>query len=157
MEDDKMILTEKQKELIQKVGVSLEQFGSTPAEARISALLLVATKTELTFDEIKDSLGLSKSAVSNAINKLLLTREIEYVTRHGDRKRYFRNNIHQWESKMIESFARAVSLNNVFKEVLENRPKSTEEFNNHLNDLISFLDFLNKEIVNIYEEWLKSH
>ena len=155
MEGTTIQLSEKQKELIQKLGVSLEQFGLTPAEARISGLLLVSGETQLTFDEIKDSLGLSKSAVSNAINKLLLLGHVEYVTKHGDRKRYFRNNIDRWSSKMIESFNQTVSLNNVFKEVLANRPGSTEDFNNHLKDLISFLDFLTKNVAALHEEWQK--
>ena len=86
-----MVLTEKQKVLIEKIGIVTEREGMQPAAARIIGLLYVADNPELTFDEILGALRISKSAASNALNLLLQTNRIEYTTFSGDRKRYFRN------------------------------------------------------------------
>ena len=48
--------------------------------------LLIADRNELTFDEIKDALNISKSATSTAINLLINTNRIEYAM-HTMKKR----------------------------------------------------------------------
>ncbi|MGB7393051.1 MAG: MarR family transcriptional regulator, partial [Pricia sp.] len=82
-------LTKEQQELIEKFGVIQEGMGLNPASARVNALLTISDKLELTFDEIRETLKLSKSATSNAINFLLERENIGYKTKLGDRKRYF--------------------------------------------------------------------
>ena len=47
-----MLLSEKQIELIEKIGIYFEQ-GMQPAAARILALLIVSDKEALIFDEIR--------------------------------------------------------------------------------------------------------
>ena len=91
-------LTTEQKKLIEKIGVYMEHAGSAPVEGRISALLLVSDEPELSFDDIHETLGISKSAASNTINVLLTTNKIDYITKHGDRKRYFRTRLEKWEA-----------------------------------------------------------
>ena len=86
-------LSEEQRRLIEKMGVGGEKNGMPPAPARIMALLMVSPETELTFDQVRETLNLSKSATSNAINMLLTTQKIDYITKPGDRKRYFKNKI----------------------------------------------------------------
>ena len=84
-------MTEKQLRLIEKLGVFYEQQGlMQPAAARILALLLVSDSIELTFEEVYETLNLSKSATSNALNFLLNTEKVEYITQPGERRRYFR-------------------------------------------------------------------
>lgn len=148
-------LTPKQKELIEKMGVFSERNGSTPAQARIMALLMICDKTELTFDEIQETLQLSKSAVSNAINSLLLIERIEYHTKPGDRKRYFSSRITQMESDFEKGFSRMLQVRSLLQEVLENRTKTTKEFNSKLQSLIDFMEFLQKELPESYMKWRK--
>lgn len=148
-------LTPKQKELIEKMGVFSERNGSAPAQARIMALLLICDKTELTFDEIQETLQLSKSAVSNAINSLLLIERIEYHTKPGDRKRYFSSRITQMESDFEKSFAKMLQVKSLLQEVLESRTKETKEFNAKLQSLIDFMDFLQRELPESYKKWRK--
>ncbi len=94
-------LTQKQKELIESFGVVQEGMGLSPASARVNALLTVADKVELTFDEIREGVTLSKSATSNAINNLLLSKHIGYKTKPGNRKRYFFSKLGQWQNSFI--------------------------------------------------------
>lgn len=146
-------LTAEQKVLVEKLGVMSERRGMQPAAARVLALLLVSDVPELTFDQIRETLNISKSAASNAINLLLNTGQVEYVSKLGDRKRYFRNRLPQWKEDMKKHLAQFGKVTEVFREVLQQRPKSTPEFNRSLKDVIDFLEFLQGELPVIYKKW----
>lgn len=148
-------LTQKQKELIEKNGVYLERSGMAPAPARIVSLLLVSDRTELTFDEIYQTLKISKSATSTAINSLLAIERIEYHTKPGDRKRYFAHSIAAHEGNFEKNMFKMLEVRNLLKEILDNRTKTTKEFNHRLQRLIDFMEFLQKELPNVYEKWRK--
>ncbi|MBN9294736.1 MAG: MarR family transcriptional regulator [Flavobacteriia bacterium] len=146
-------LSDKQLELIERVGVFGCEHGLQPASARISALLLVSDKIELTFDEIRETLNLSKSATSNGINFLLVAKRIEYVTKTGDRKRYFRSNIETWKKSFTEEFNHLVSFTNLLNEIRKVRTDKTVDFNNSIDDLSSFIQYVITELSGIYEKW----
>lgn len=146
-------LTERQRDLIEKLGVYHEKTGAPPATARISALLLVSPVTELSFDEIRETLNLSKSATSNALNMLLNTGKVDYITKSGDRKRYFKNKMSNWKTDLRENFQKLTKAADVLEEVLEARPKETVEFNQNLEQVIDFMRFINVEIPALYKKW----
>lgn len=148
-------LTESQKQLIEKLGVIFEGSGSQPAPSRVLALLLVSDNTELTFDEIWQTLKISKSAASNAINLLLTTSKIEYITRTGDRKRYFRSRVTSWREEMRNSLNGLLQFSKLYQEVLDQRTKSTKDFNASLKDVIEFTEFLHEEVDSIFLKWEK--
>lgn len=129
----------------------MEQIGIAPAPARVSALLFVSDETELTFDDIQHALNLSKSSVSNAINLLLTMGQIEYVTRPGERKRYFRSRVMNWQENMLNDIKERLAFKDLMMEVLEQRPDSTPEFNRHLREMIRFMEYLFKEIERLFE------
>jgi DNA-binding transcriptional regulator GbsR (MarR family) len=149
-------LTDQQKRLIEQLGVYYEKSGTPPAHARILALLTVSPQTELTFDQIRDTLQLSKSATSNAINMLMNTEKVDYITKTGDRKRYFKNKIGTWREEMQNSFHKITKVSDLLEEVLEQRPPETAKYNNDLKDIISFMRFINKELPEMYKKWEKS-
>lgn len=80
----------RQKELIEELGNHYARGGGQQICGRILGLLLFSDAEEFTFDDIVSELQVSKSSVSVALNNLLLTNKVEYITRPGDRKRYFR-------------------------------------------------------------------
>jgi DNA-binding transcriptional regulator GbsR (MarR family) len=148
-------LSQKQKELIEKSGVSMEKSGLAPAQARILSLLMICDRTELTFDEIYQTLQISKSAASNAINSLLMMERLQYHTKPGDRKRYFTNPIGSQEGHFEKSMVKMLEINKLLKEILENRTKTTKEFNAKLQRFINFMEFLQKELPEVYKKWRK--
>lgn len=150
-----MRLTLEQKNLIEKMGVFQERSGMSPAEARIIALLLIADQTEFTFEEIKDHLQLSKTATSNAINMLLNTNRIEYITHPGDRKRYFKSKWESWEETVEKGFQSFAATSAMLKEILDQRTPKTTEFNKKLKESSEFIDYFHKEMVNVFEKWKK--
>lgn len=146
-------LTEKQKELIERLGVFNEENGFPPAVSRVLSLLLVSPETALTFDQIRETLNLSKSACSNALNLLLTIGKVEYITKTGDRKRYFRNKITSWQKDIKDGYKKINGASDILEEVLKNRPGNTTEFNQALKNLISFMKFLKERLPVLYAEW----
>ena len=152
----KMHLTEKQKQLIQKVGIAHEKHGMQPAAARILGLLYVSDKPELTFEEILEALQISKSATSNALNLLLQTEKLEYTTLPGDRKRYFRLKISNWKENFARQMEGLTNFKELLGEVLTHRTKDTPEFNQSIEELRDFLTFVSKELPGLLEKWEQS-
>lgn len=149
-------LTEKQRDLVEKVGVFHEKAGLPPAMARVLGLLLVSPVSELSFDEIRETLNLSKSATSNALNMLLNTGKIDYITKSGDRKRYFKNKLNSWKTEFRQNINKLTKAADVLEEVLENRPKDTVDINQNLKDAIDFMRFINDELPSLYQKWEES-
>ncbi len=137
------------------MGVHSEKSGTAPAQSRIMALLLVSDETELTFEEIYETLQISKSAASNAINALLATERIEYITKTGDRKRYFRSRIGQWGDDFDKRFQKMLQISQLMREILEQRTKTTKEFNAQLQKFVSFIEFMQSELPELYKKWQK--
>lgn len=148
-----MNLTTEQKDLIEKMGVFHEKNGIPPTEARIIALLLVSDELELTFDQIRETLQISKSATSNALAVLLLRHEIEYITKSGDRKRYFRSNLANWQKSAAAGLQALLSINELMKEILALRTPKTTKFNEDLKEVIGFVDFIQQELNGIFLKW----
>lgn len=146
---NKINLTKVQVELIEELAHAQELMGMQPAWAKILALLTVSDETELTFDEIKDTLGLSKSAVSQALNQLALMKRVTYKTRIGDRKRYFHLRFTDWKKQIAEIFNAMENMIEVNKKVLAKRSPKTREFNKNLSELISFLTKIHSKVIEI--------
>ena len=148
MEDSERL--QKQRELIEFIGIQSEKEGLQPAAARIMALLIVSDKEEFTFEDIVEELELSKSSVSVALKNLIIRDVIEYVTYTGDRKRYFRflyknpdQFIEEMEQKMGE---RTKSLNQIIK--LKKNQKSRSAL--FLKNVIDGLEFFNSRIKELH-------
>lgn len=149
----KVHLSDKQLQLIEKIGVMHSKEGMQPSSARILALLMVCDKTELTFDEIRETLELSKSATSNAINTLLQIQHIDYITKTGDRKRYFKSTVDMWKMQFAKQFDRLTKFSDLLEEIYEARTSQTIEMNQSIAELIDFIKFFLNEIPIIYEKW----
>lgn len=148
-----MQLSEGKLKLIEELGMHFEKSGTQPAASRIFALLMISDNNELTFEEIYGILKMSKSAASNAINLLIDTHRVEFFTKPGERKRYFRckiKSLNEGVQKTIESMD---VFNSILKKVLEQRSKETKEFNKGLEDVISYLDFMRMELPALFEKW----
>ncbi|NVK63784.1 MAG: MarR family transcriptional regulator [Flavobacteriales bacterium] len=146
-------LTEKQKELIEKLGVFLERSGISPAQARVMGLLLVADRVELTFDEIRGALQLSKSATSNALNTLMQFEKITYITKTGDRKRYFKTVIATQKSDFQKRFKQFLSMKEIYSQILEARTPDTPKFNAELAQVVDFMEFMEEQLPEIFAKW----
>ncbi len=103
---------DKQMQLVEKVGISLEEsIKLSPLASRIYSLLILSSYDGLTFEEIRLLMQASKSSISVNINLLLKLDYITSYTKPGDRKRYFRL------SKYSSLVSLEVYLKDIVKEV----------------------------------------
>ncbi|MDX1363679.1 GbsR/MarR family transcriptional regulator [Arenibacter latericius] len=84
---------QEKKVLIEEIGLTLEErAGLAPLAARIYATLILSSNAGLTFDEIIEITEACKSSVSSNLNVLLQLDYVEFYTKTGDRKRYFKTS-----------------------------------------------------------------
>lgn len=146
------MLSQKQQELIEKIGIYFEQ-SMQPTAARILALLIVSSQESFSFDEIREILKLSKSATSNGLNFLLSVNKIEYYTKPGDRKRYFKWNPAKTIHHFKEGIQKLLGLSILFEDALKEKD-SQESYNSKmLEELTDLMNFLNKEMPSVYQKW----
>jgi len=146
------MLSQKQIELIEKIGIYFEQ-GMPPASARILALLIVGEREAFSFENIRESLNLSKSATSNGINFLLSFKKIEYFTKSGERKRYFKWSPTNTINHFKEGIENVLGLSVLFEATLKQK-KNKDSFNTKmLGELTDLMNFLHNEMPAIYKKW----
>src|SRR5690606_22312622 len=148
-----MVLSEKQKEIIERVGVFHEKKGMQPVVGRIIGLLLVAEPAEATFDEIQNVLQVSKSAVSNALT-FLQGREIaDYTTKPGDRKRYFKLKVKDWRKDLKKDFDELLKIDALISDVIDLKKDKSSQFCCYLSEMKDFLAFMRKELPLMIEKF----
>lgn len=79
-------------EIIEMFGNHFEKlYNIPPLAARILGTLIIdGCKTGLTFESLIEKIGASKSSISTNLNLLLKMDQISYITKPGDRKKYFK-------------------------------------------------------------------
>ena len=149
------MLTEKQTELIERIGIHFEQ-SIPPAAARILSLLIGSDKESYSFDEIREVLNLSKSATSNGMNFLLSVKKIEYYTKSGDRKRYFRWSPNSTIAHFKENIEKILGLSELFEETLKHKNRENSCNYDLLEDLTDLMNFLRQEMPAVFSRWKKN-
>ncbi len=149
------MLTDKQTELVEKIGIHFEQ-SMPPAAARIFALLIVSDNEACSFEEIRTELRLSKSATSNGINFLLNMKKTEYFTKSGDRKRYFRWSPKNTMSHFKEGIEKVLGMSTLFEEALKHKTQHDSNNYNQLADLTNLMNFLRQEMPGVFAKWENS-
>lgn len=144
------------KQEIENLGAFFEQRNMTPMEARVFAMLLLSEPHYQDFYTIQDTLGSSKSAISNAINKLMSSKRVDYLTLPGDRKRYFKINHDSWLEQMKFEIAAIVPMMNRIEGILKRRADmDTPEFNKDLERIHAFYAFMAAEFPKLMAKWDK--
>ena len=141
------------KELVEKIGVVVEKGGFQPAVGRVLACLMVSDPPYKTFDEIQRFLGISKSAVSNALNGLMSREMVDYITMPGDRKRYFQLAATGMISQMKKKIGLHTAMPQLLRDVVKARSNKYPEFNRSLLETSEFLSFMEKEINAAIDKW----
>jgi len=86
------MVTASKEELIEELGMHFEGlYHLPPLASRIYSILILNGYGGMTFDQLMEQTEASKSSVSTSINLLMQTDKVDYFTKAGDRKRYFKN------------------------------------------------------------------
>lgn len=118
-------------------------------------LLFVTDRPYLSFEEIIETLNISKSATSNALNMLLQMRLIEYTTYPGDRKRYFGALLENWHQEVVNKMEQVLSFSKLVRQANELRGTSNPEMNKLMEERVEFMEYLSQEVPKLMENWLK--
>ncbi|WP_339716712.1 hypothetical protein [Cyclobacterium amurskyense] len=148
-----MTLTTDQQQIIEKIGVFFEKKGNQPILGRIIGLLMVIEEAEATFEDIQNALFVSKSAVSQALTLLQSQNKVEYITKPGERKRYFRLKIRNWKVDIQEDMKGVFKFNNIVEEIISMRSDSNMEFNSYLIEVSNFMKFMEAELPKLVERY----
>ena len=139
---------------VEEIGIFYESTGLTPMEARVFSLLLLADPPEMEFFAIQEFLQASKSTVSNALKRLMNEGRVDYITRPGDRKRYFRVSSQKWLQSIQDSFANMTPFVETMRKVIEiRRQANTPEFNEELCQIQDYFLYLEQELPRVVAEW----
>ncbi len=143
----------RQKELVETLGRVYEKDGFQPISGRILGLLIVMDKEQYTFDEIVEELQISKSSASNALHLLEIRGFIEYVTRPGDRKRYFQLKKLDKFTLVNEHIIKLRSTSDYLQAVLELKANQDAENSMLIRNIINIVNFF----VDKFEELKKEY
>lgn len=142
------------KQEIEDLGTFFEGRGMTPMEARVFSLLLLSEPHYQDFFSIQEELSASKSSISNALNRLMISKRVDYRTLPGDRKRYFKINPSFWLEKMKVEIASVVPMMRKIEAILAKRAAmNTPEFNKDLERVHGFFAFMADEFPKIMAKW----
>lgn len=87
------ICSQEKKNLVEVLGLFFQdRHKLPPLAARIYAILVLSSDEGYTFDELMEITQASKSSVSTNLNLLISLKYIEFYTKTGNRKRYFRSS-----------------------------------------------------------------
>ncbi|NJN27874.1 MAG: MarR family transcriptional regulator [Cyclobacteriaceae bacterium] len=137
---------------MEKIGIYFEH-SMPPAAARILALLIVSDQDSFCFDDIRANLNLSKSATSNGINALLGVNKIEYYTKTGDRKRYFKWKPNSTIGHFKTEIEKILGLNILLEDALHLKKDKDSHNAQMLAELSDLMHYLYQETSSIYELW----
>lgn len=148
-------MTEQEQEIIERCAVFHEQIGLPPTQGRMMAYILLTENGEATFQDFVDHLGLSKSAVSNGLTTLQAMKILEYATKPGDRKRYFRIRQHSFRTQMNERLEHMLGVRSIMSEICEIRFQKCLQnpTTDRLTLLVEYFDFLKKELPKLHDRF----
>ncbi len=152
---DNLDNTMKDKEqLLTEATEILKGTGWHPVRAQIIGLFYTSNQKYFTFQEIIDTLKISKSTASRALNFLLDLGKIDYITKgQNKRKRYFymsvKGNIDLID-KWLESLKRQQHF---FEKILPLRDNTNEELNHLIQHQISVF----KEVIPFFKDQNKKN
>ncbi|WP_339904903.1 hypothetical protein [uncultured Cyclobacterium sp.] len=150
-----MTLTKEQQQIIERIGVFFERKGHQPILGRIIGLLMIVDEAEATFEDIQNALFVSKSAVSQSLTLLQSQNKVDYTTKPGERKRYFRLKIRNWKEDIQEDIIGVFKFNDIVEEIIVLRGDKNQEFNGYLVEVSKFMKYLRDEMPKLIETYKK--
>ena len=140
-----MSQNKEQLQLIEEIGFGIEdRLRLSPLASRIYALLILSSYKGVTFDEIRETIKASKSSISVNINVLSHLGYITFITKSGDRKRYFK----------VAKYSSLLSLE-IYLQTIDNEMKMLNKINK-FNQKYHPEKYTNEESLGIiFQEYLQ--
>ncbi len=108
------ICSQEKKDLVEELGLFFQnRHNLPPLAARIYAVLLLTSNEGYTFDELMEITKASKSSVSTNLTLLISLKFVDFYTKTGNRRRYFRSNgsyVKNMLQERIESVSKELAI-----------------------------------------------
>ncbi|MDX9772362.1 MAG: helix-turn-helix domain-containing protein [Bacteroidales bacterium] len=137
---------------VYETGKVFEKFGLAPVNGRVLALFTVSEKAELTFEQICDYFGTSKSVISNSLNLLLSRKLIDFRTYKTGRKRYFFLTDRFFMVYFGEVLAAMGELREVIYKTLSQNPSGSPEVSSRMLRWVATANIFEKELESAFEQ-----
>ncbi|WP_419212402.1 GbsR/MarR family transcriptional regulator [Maribacter sp. X9] len=99
------ICSQEKKNLVEVLGIFFQdRHKLPPLAARIYAILVLSSDDGYSFDDFIEITQASKSSISTNLNLLISLKFIEFFTKTGNRKRYFRSSGSYIKNMLNEHF-----------------------------------------------------
>jgi DNA-binding transcriptional regulator GbsR (MarR family) len=121
--------------------------------ARIYILLLLSDRSGLSFDEVRDFMDASKSSISANINLLLQGERINFLTKPGDRKRYFKPSPRFLNIRLEESLGLLKKETEIVNQIMT---FNTENNINGFEEVQTKLEKYAEHLQEVQEKYIKS-
>jgi DNA-binding transcriptional regulator GbsR (MarR family) len=144
-----------QKELIETLGRVYDKEGFQPIAGRILGLLMIMDKEQFTFDEIVEELQISKSSASNTLRMLEMQGVVEYITKSGDRKRYFQLRQPDRFGMINEHKTKLIRMNEYMQKALELKADKNSHNSLYLKNMIDLTSFFIAKFDELKKEYTK--
>lgn len=142
--------SEKKQKLVERIGIHFEKkMGITPLAARILGLLILSPSEDFTFDDVTKITCASKSSISTNINLLLQLRSIEYFTKPGDRKRYFRASKNHLEIALKDTLNKVKADLEIIDLIYQFNKVSEKELEHKHQVRLLYKEYLNNQQNNL--------
>ncbi|SRR6056297_517798 len=103
------VFSQEKKDLVEELGLFIkERHKLPPLAARVYSILVLTSNDGYSFDQLMDITSSSKSSMSTNLNLLIALKFVDYYTKTGNRKRYFRS-AGNYVKNMLNEHAEAVS------------------------------------------------
>lgn len=145
-------IEEKRKEIVERYGMFMEKSENfPPIAARIFSTLLFTESKGNTFEELVNFLSASKSTISTNLQKLSNMEVVEYYTKPGDRKKYFRLSPIGFLAFIDRDLKKVKTEKNLVEEVIQFKHSANKVITDpnkrfEFNEDHPYLDYLNSAI-----------
>lgn len=143
-------------EMIQEFGQAYKAFGLSSLMGHIVALLLYSP-TELSLDEITDSLERSKGPVSQIVKRLANRKLVKNIWKPGTRKAYFEIEDNVFANAFHNTFQLVKNNTRIARKMIEMSHQiddpDLDPFKNRMEEMRIFYELMEKKYQEFLEEW----
>jgi len=139
--------------MVESLGIIYDKEGFQPIAGRVLGLLTIMDKEQFTFDEIVEELHINKSSASNALRMLEIQDIVEYITKPGDRQRYFQIKKKDKFSLIDAHRAKFIDMSNYLQAILDLKADKKSENAVFIENMISTINFFIEKFEELKKEY----
>jgi len=147
------VRNERERWLIERIGLVFEQAGMAPVAGRIIARLLICEPREQSSSELAELLGASRGSVSTQTQMLIRSGFVERIRRPGSRANWYRIRPAVFTDLLQLEVIRTQQLKELCDEAIAFKGEVDEPIDDRLVGFKGFTEFFLERLPALIEEW----